>query len=169
MRKKTKNTSQNLLKAPCLVVFISMDWVRRRTSILCAKLAVKLSFSKTAIAKYNTKFQKCASLTLWQDNILTQTVVSYVLGLSPSVCEEMCPLSSLVLNHPKQSKEGGCFQLRAVALQLPSVLFIKRWKWSCSAPRRNVKKNLRILPLIDLAPSLEHEFLSSGWQRSKVP
>lgn len=168
MRKKLK-THQNLLKAPCLVVFISTVWVRRHTSILCAKLAVKLSFSKTAIAKYNNKFQKCASLPLWQDNILKQMIISYVLGLSPSIHEEMCPLSSLVLNHPKQSKEGGCFQLRAVALQLPSVLFIKRWKWSCSAPRRNVKKNLLVLPLIDLAPSLEHELLSSGWQRSKVP
>lgn len=125
MRKKLK-THQNLLKAPCLVVFISTDWVRRHTSILCAKLAVKLSFSKTAIAKYNNKFQKCASLPLWQDNILKQMIISYVLGLSPSIHEEMCPLSSLVLNHPKQSKEGGCFQLRAVALQLPLVLFIKR-------------------------------------------
>lgn len=100
-------------------------------------------------------------IPLWKNSDFNQDITSCVLGILPSICVQICAASSLHLRvtHPSWSKRGG-FSSRAVAVTVVKVL-IQCTKEKC-------QKNLLILPLTNLAPSLEHESLSSGCPQSKV-
>lgn len=56
-------------------------------------------------------------LPLWKDTNINQKIISCVLGLLPSICEQMCAASSLlIVNHLNWSKQGGCFSVLVQSL-----------------------------------------------------
>lgn len=135
-----KNKKPNLdpQKVPCVGVFLNIDCVGRCTHILCATLAVELSFSETETSKYDNKCQKCIFLPLHKD--LEVKIIGYVFGFYLTYVRKCALLLSRVSfwttkNRAKRQRLPQC-----VTLQGLWVLFVKRGKWSYRALRRNVNK-----------------------------